>query len=138
MHFWPDAGRQKPLSTMRRWRTIHSVVEAGLARPPIERRASPAEVRRWTAAHSPVECRHAAFQLFVGLLELVDALELIDRHTEPGENANQEKGEPNLQTPADRVDNHGACLCWRPEFIQCNIPVPGGSRSDRVPAFCGC
>src|SRR5213594_1692117 len=91
---------------MRR-RTICSVLEAGLARPAIERRATPAEIRRRTAAHRAIECRHAALQLFVDQVELVDALQLINRDTESAENANQQKGEPHLQAPANGVDDHG-------------------------------
>src|SRR5213592_530582 len=109
MHFRAGAWRQKLRSAMRR-RTINSVVEARLARPAIERQASPTEIRRRTAAHSAIECRHPALQLFVDLLELVDALQLIDCDTESAENANQQKGEPHLQAPANGVDDHTACL----------------------------
>src|SRR5207247_6186019 len=105
MHFRADAWRQKLRSAMRR-RTINSAVEAGLARPAIVRRASPTEVRRRTAAHSAIECGHPALQLFVDLFELVDALQLIDRGTESGQNADQEKREPHLQAPADGFDDH--------------------------------
>src|SRR5438309_10828741 len=114
MNFRSGPWRKKLTSTMqRRWRAIRSVVEAGLARPAIERRASTAEIGRWPAAHSAIECRHPPLQLFVDQLELVDALQLIDRETEPGQHANQEKGEPNLQAPADGFDDHGAFVRWR-------------------------
>src|SRR5436190_113218 len=137
MHFRTAAWRQKLPPAMRRRRTIYSVVEAGHARPAIERRASPAEIRRRTAAHCAIERCHTTLQLLVNLLELIDALQLIDRGTESGENANQQKREPNLQAPADGFEDHGACFRWSLDFIRCNIPAPVGSRSDRVPAFCG-
>src|SRR5580765_1129672 len=100
MHFRPGAWRKKFASaTQRRWQVILSVIEAGLARSAIEWRAAPTEIRRRTAAHSAIESGHAALQLFINLLELVDPLQLIDRDTEAAQHAHQKKREPNLQAP---------------------------------------
>src|SRR5881394_2447340 len=99
-HFRADAWRWKLRSATRR-RTVRAAVRSGLARSAIERRPAPAEIRRRTAAHRAIERRHTSLQLLVDLLELVDPLQLMDRDAESGQNAHEEKREPQLQTPAD-------------------------------------
>src|SRR5882672_9320331 len=57
-------------------------------------------------AHGATERGHPALQLLVDLFELVDTLKLIHGHREAAQNTDQQKGQPQLQPPANGFDEH--------------------------------
>jgi hypothetical protein len=49
----------------------------------------------------------AALQLLINAPELVGALQLIGGNAKPSQHKNEQQPMPELDAPADRVENHG-------------------------------
>ena len=85
------------------------------------------------AAHFPAENGDPPLQFLVDLIEQVHALQLVSRHAEAAQDANQQKRQPPLQTPTDGPGEHGVNRKVRISFDA--IALPATCRDEVVSQF---
>ena len=55
----------------------------------------------------PAQGGDATFQFIIDLVELIGSMKLVSGDPEAAQNAHEQKGEPQLQSPTDGMGEHG-------------------------------
>src|ERR1039458_5881115 len=85
---------------------LSPLIRSLVTRPVLDGRASRTALKRPRLAKGAAQGRYPGAQLFVNLVQLADALQLIDGDAESGQNADQQERQPQLQAPTDGFSEH--------------------------------